>query len=101
MICGANQHSRPDGNIGETTEQPDTVRSEALTDQRRGSLRDTVAGHIAETFGSDGERVGGNGDDTERCDDHRRCNLRPANGHVLESHRQGDAESFTQRLFSR
>ena len=53
----------------------------------RGVFTSGALDYLMKAFGNNGERVGSNGNDAERCDNHRRCDLRSTNGHVFESHR--------------
>ena len=64
----------------------------ALPYQRRRGIGYPVAGHVAETLGRNGERVGCNGGGSERRDDDRRHDLGSAYHDVLAADRSPDTE---------
>jgi len=72
--------------------------SDTLADKSGGRIGNSVARHIAKTFGRNGKRIGCNGKDSEWRYDDCRQNLCPANDHMFYSHRETDTECFPERI---
>ena len=66
--------------------------AQALSYQGGGRVLHAVAGQVAETFGYDGEGVGGNRDRAQRRDYHRGGYVGPSRDEVLQPQRPGDSE---------